>query len=61
MKKYLALMFAAALALSLSLPVAAQQDTGKKETPKTEKKEHKKHHHHKKGKEKKATDSKKAN
>ena len=52
MKKFLTLLFAAAVALSLSLPAAAipRQDNDKKEDRKEDKKEHKKHHrhHHKK-------------
>ncbi len=53
MKKFLTLLFAAAVAMSLSLPAAARQDSDKKEDRKEEKKEHKKHHkrhHHKKDK-----------
>ncbi len=54
MTKFLTVLFAAAVALSLSLPAAALQDSNKQETTKQEKKEHKKHHrHHKKDKDNK--------
>jgi Ni/Co efflux regulator RcnB len=55
MKKFLTLLFAAAMALSLSMPAVAQA-TDKKDTAKQEKKDKKEHktHHHKKDKDKKA-------